>query len=243
MLKRLLLPPLLLLFTHLAWSGEEPLDPELAFKFSARAIDSKTIEARWRIADGYYMYRDKFRFELAPATARLGPPQFPPGKIKDDEFFGKTETYRKEVKILLPIEAPADLSSVTLKVSMQGCADLGICYPPTPQQAVVSLIAANVPQLSGSPAAMPPPASLAPTSAPAPQMSLAPTAPVATSQTAGSTGDESSMIAGLLKNAGAWTILLFFFGSGLALAFTPCTFPMVPILSCIIVGHGHDISK
>ncbi len=249
MLKRLLLLPLLLLFANLAWCADEPLDPELAFKFSARAVDSGTIEARWQIADGYYMYRDKFRFELAPSTAKLGSPRFPPGKIKDDEFFGKMEIYRKEVKILLPFEASAGVASVTLKVSVQGCADLGICYPPTPQQAVVSLIAANAPQLSGGPAlqlsggpaALPPSASVA--STPAPQMSLAPAAPSPASTAAGGAGDESSRIAGFLKNAGAWTILLFFFGSGLALAFTPCTFPMIPILSGIIVGHGHDISK
>ena len=241
MLRRLLLLPLLLLTTHLAWGGDEPLDPELAFKFSARAVDAKTIEARWQIADGYYMYRDKFRFELTPATAKLGTPQFPPGKIKDDEFFGKVETYRKEVKILLPFVAGADISSVTLKTSVQGCADLGICYPPTPQQTTVQLIAANASQPSGGTAAKPSP--IAAASAPAPQMSLPPSAPLSAPDSAASTGDESSKIAGFLKNASVITILLFFFGSGVALAFTPCMFPMVPILSGIVVGHGHDISK
>jgi len=241
MLKRLLLLPLLLFCAHFAWSADEPLDPNQAFKFSARAVDAKTIEARWQIADGYYMYRDKFHFELTPATVKLGSPQYPPGKIKDDEFFGKTETYRKEVKILLPFEAAAGVSSVTLKVSVQGCADLGICYPPTPQQTVVKLIAASTPQLSGSPAPQlsdTPALRLTDGSA-----ALSSLAPIPSTDTADSTGDESSRIAGLLKNASAWTILLFFFGSGLALAFTPCMFPMVPILSSIVVGHGHDISK
>jgi len=238
MLKKFLLIPLLLIFAQLAWGADEPLDPDVAFKFSARAVDSRTIEARWQIADGYYMYRDKFHFSLAPATAKLGSPQFPPGKIKNDEFFGKIETYRHEVKVLLPFEAGADVSSVTLKVSVQGCADLGICYPPIAQQAVVKLIAAIAAAPSASPAA--PPAALAAQTAP--QMSLAPAIPSPTSNAAGA-GDESSRIAGFLKNAGALTVLLFFFGSGLALAFTPCMFPMVPILSSIVVGHGHDISK
>jgi thiol:disulfide interchange protein DsbD len=71
-------------------------------------------------------------------------------------------------------------------------------------------------------------------SSPAPTSSANPSAPG---------GDESSQIERLLKHASLWTILLFFFGSGLALAFTPCVFPMVPILSGIIVGHGHDITK
>ena len=65
--------------------AEEFLDPEVAFKFSARALDANTLEAHWQIADGYYMYRDKFKFEVDGAT--LGTPQKPPGKEKQDEIF------------------------------------------------------------------------------------------------------------------------------------------------------------
>ena len=82
--------------------AEEFLDPEVAFKFSARALDANTLEARWRIADGYYMYRDKFKFAVDGAT--LGAPQKPAGKVKQDENFGKVETYRQEVRIALPIQ-------------------------------------------------------------------------------------------------------------------------------------------
>ena len=215
-------------------AAEEPLEPEKAFEFSARAVDANTVEARWRIADGYYMYRDKFRFAVEPATVRLGDAQFPAGKVKDDEIFGRVETYRKEVSILLPILATggAGADKMTLKVTSQGCADMGICYPPTPQETTVRLIstsdapAAEVRQMTTLTA---PPT---------------PAAPPTSSPTAGTYGgDETSQIAHLLKNASVWTILLFFFGSGLALAFTPCVFPMVPILSGIIVGHGHNISK
>ena len=233
MLKRLLLPLLLLFAATLAAAADEPLKPEVAFKFSARAVDTKTIEARWQIADGYYLYRDKLKFSIEPGlgTIKLGTPQFPPGKIKDDEFFGKTEIYRKEVKVLLPLESPTGSggeivpASVTLKVSSQGCADFGICYPPTPQQAVIELVSAN----SGPVAASTSLANLATSARQTEQSSLG--------------GDETSQIARLLKNSSILTILLFFFGSGLALAFTPCMLPMVPILSGIIVGHGHDISK
>jgi len=225
MLKFLLLS--LTLFANLASGANEPLDPELAYKFSARALDARTLEAQWKIADGYYMYRDKIKFSLGPGSeaVRLGAPQFPAGKVKDDEFFGKVEVYRKELKILLPIETPADmaLTSVLLKASSQGCADIGICYPPLPQQASVQLVKAS----GGSPAA-----------------GIGQERPLTTpGPSADSGGDESSRIAHLLKNASIWTILLFFFGAGLALAFTPCMFPMVPILSGIIVGHGHDIGK
>lgn len=222
-----LFPVLLALVSGLATGTSEPLDPEKAYQFSATALDAGTLEARWQIADGYYMYRDKIKFNLGSGAdgVKLGTPQFPNGKIKEDEYFGKVEVYRKELKILLPIEIAAGTTpaTVVLKASSQGCADLGICYPPLPQQATVKLVAASV-------------------VVPAPD-----TARQRASQTtplsADAADDESSQIARLLKDASIWTILLFFFGAGLALAFTPCVFPMVPILSGIIVGHGHDIGK
>src|SRR3990167_316617 len=123
MLMRLLFL-LLLAFTGLTYA-EEPLPPEQAFRFSARAIDARTIEARWQITDQYYMYRDKFKFVLDGGT--LGAPSLPPGKVKDDEIFGKVEIPRKEVKLRLPVEASGP---VPLKAISQGCWDGGICSPP-----------------------------------------------------------------------------------------------------------------
>ncbi len=192
--------------------AEEPLPPEEAFRFSARAIDAKTIEARWQITDGYYMYRDKFKFVLEGGT--LGVPKLPQGKVKDDEIFGKVETYRKEVKILLPVEATGP---VTLKSVSQGCWDGGICYPPLNQQAALELTA------GGSPAATNPAAASAERSSAAP-------------------ADESSRIAGLFKGDNLALVLASFFGFGLLLSLTPCVFPMIPILSGIIVNHGHAVS-
>jgi thiol:disulfide interchange protein DsbD len=115
--------------------AEEFLDPEVAFKFSARALDANTLEARWQIADGYYMYRDKFKFEVDGAT--LGTPRLPAGKVKEDENFGRVETYRQDVRIALPIERAPGATAVTLKTVSQGCADAGLCY--TPQTASVSI--------------------------------------------------------------------------------------------------------
>ncbi len=118
-----------------ALAQEDFLEPELAFRFSARALDANTLEARWQIADGYYMYRDKFRFELAGGT--LGKPNLPPGKVKQDENFGKVEIYRKDVRIALPITRTPGTMSVTLKAVAQGCADAGLCY--TPQTTSISI--------------------------------------------------------------------------------------------------------
>lgn len=225
MLKRFLI--LLLFFaTALASAADQPLQPEQAYRFSARAVDAKTLEARWQIADGYYLYRDKLKFTLESGTgsATLGTPQFPPAKLKDDQVFGKVEVYRNEVKVLLPFVAAPGTTAVTLKAQSQGCADLGICYPPLDQQATVRLAQLTSAAGPGGGAA---------------QMSQAPTSPQADPPS----GDESSRVSRLLAKASAWTILLFFLGSGIALAFTPCMLPMLPILSGIIVGHGHDISR
>jgi thiol:disulfide interchange protein DsbD len=205
---------LLLLVLSGPTRAEEPLPPEQAFRFSARAVDAKTIEARWQITDQYYMYRDKFKFAAEGGT--LGAAKYPPGKVKDDENFGKVETYRKEVKILIPVEAAG---AVTLKAVSQGCWDGGICYPPINQEARVDMATAAAPTGAVSPA---------PTSA-------------GTAKT-GTAGDETSRIAGLFKGDNLALVLASFFGFGLLLSLTPCVFPMIPILSGIIVNHGHAVS-
>src|SRR6266581_4940226 len=88
-----------------AASADDLLEPDKAFRFSARTLDAGTVEVRYAIADGYYLYRERFRFAAEPASVALGQPQFPKGQIHEDKFFGKQETYRKEVRIRVPIEA------------------------------------------------------------------------------------------------------------------------------------------
>jgi len=121
--------------------AEDFLDPELAFKFSARAINANTLEARWQIADGYYMYRQKFKFELS--GGKLGAVQTPPGKMKDDDTFGKVEVYRKEVRITLPFQRDPNANTISLKATSQGCADAGLCYTPVTETRSINLPAAT----------------------------------------------------------------------------------------------------
>ena len=113
-------------------AADDLLAPEQAFRFSARLIEPGLVEVRYRIADGYYMYRDKFRFTAIPRSAGLGEARFPPGKITNDEFFGRVETYRGELVIRLPVKSAG---SITLKAVSQGCADVGVCYIPVTQTA------------------------------------------------------------------------------------------------------------
>ncbi|HKC31470.1 MAG TPA: protein-disulfide reductase DsbD [Burkholderiales bacterium] len=116
-------------------STDNLLDPERAFRFSARALDGSAIEVMFIIADGYYLYRERFRFgaEGNPGV-RLGTPQFPSGLKHKDEFFGEVETYRKEVRVRIPVEGDGRFD---LKVVSQGCADAGVCY--VPMESKVSL--------------------------------------------------------------------------------------------------------
>ena len=120
-----------------------PLAPEKAFRFSARALDPHTVEARFVIANGYYLYRDKLHFAVEPAGPTLAEPVLPRGRIKEDQFFGRVETYRGNLIVNLTLQATAPGQKVTLQAESQGCADLGICYPPNIQRVVVALPAAG----------------------------------------------------------------------------------------------------
>ena len=121
-----------------AASPQDLLEPEQAFRFSARVLAGDAIEVRFEIADGYYMYRERFKF--AAQNARLGNPELPAGVRKKDEFFGDTEVYRKEVRIRLPV-APGAGDPLKLAVTSQGCADIGVCYVPMDSEATLRLAA------------------------------------------------------------------------------------------------------
>jgi thioredoxin:protein disulfide reductase len=116
--------------------SDELLEPEKAFRFSARALNDGAIEVHFAIADGYYMYRERFRFDAQGADARLGKPEFPPGIAHKDEFFGEMQIYRKEVRIRVPAQGAGALD---LKVTSQGCADVGVCYVPMESRASLRL--------------------------------------------------------------------------------------------------------
>jgi thiol:disulfide interchange protein DsbD len=139
------------LLPHIGTSAAELklLPPDEAFRFAARALDTRTIEANFRIAPGYYMYRDKMRFAVEPDATLLGDAALPPGQVKDDEFFGRVETYRDRVVVRLPMANPQPGRTVTLRAESQGCADAGVCYPPHTQR--VTLV---VPGADGKPGAL-----------------------------------------------------------------------------------------
>src|SRR5215472_7107054 len=136
------------------WSVQPPahaadlLDPEEAFKLSAAiADDGRTIVARFRVADGYYLYRERFAF-AASGGVRLGVPQYPRATSKFDETFNKeVPIYRGDVAVGLPIQSGDGAFVLTAK--LQGCADQGVCYPP--EQRTAKLVLSGDPSEPATP--------------------------------------------------------------------------------------------
>lgn len=125
-----------------AVAADEFLAPAQAFRFEARALDAGHVEVVFNVADGYYLYRERFAFAADPATVKLGTPVVPSGKVKYDETFGKKlETHRGRIVIRLPVESASAV--FTLTVTSQGCADAGLCYPPMQSTARLSLRSAG----------------------------------------------------------------------------------------------------
>ncbi len=115
-----------------------------AFVLDASAVSRDRIQVRWRIADGYYLYRHRTDVKAREGFT-AGALRLPKGKAYNDEFFGAVETYRGQLVAVLPGVAAAGSGRVTLQVKYQGCADVGVCYPPQTRQLAVALPAAAVP--------------------------------------------------------------------------------------------------
>lgn len=197
---------------------DELLPPDQAFPFNAELIDGQTIRLHWEIAEGYYLYRDKLKFSLENnPNVSIGSFTTPPGKVKEDEYFGTVETYHGPISFDLPlIRKTTGLQEITLIAEYQGCAEKGVCYPPIKKVIPLQLPALSEPQ---SPAITQP---------------IEPATPPQQS--------EQEQIASELEGNSLFLTVLTFFGFGLLLALTPCVFPMIPILSGIIIGHGKKIT-
>jgi thiol:disulfide interchange protein DsbD len=126
-----------LLLVAIPACAQDLLDPEVAFRTTVKLIKPNLIEVRYLTAPGYYLYRDRLSYVLEPEAARLGKPKLPAGKIKHDEFFGSQVIYRKLTVVTLPLSAAVE-APLTLTADLQGCADLGVCYPPVRRKFTLS---------------------------------------------------------------------------------------------------------
>jgi len=188
---------------------EEFLHPDVAFRLSADADGGEAVALTWVIADDYYLYRHRVAVRTETPGFAVEEVRLPDGKKKTDEFFGEVEVYYGQLDAVALLQRPADADTVELKVTYQGCADAGLCYPPITKTLTVSL---------------PPPGT--------------PAAPAPVAGGGDATVAEHDRLASLISGGNMLAVLASFFGFGLLLAFTPCVLPMIPILSGIIAGQG-----
>jgi thiol:disulfide interchange protein DsbD len=211
--------------------GAQPefLPPDQAFGFTATVKDAQTLQASFKVAPTYYLYRDKTSFRVKSGTARIRQTSMPQGELKNDPNFGEMRVFHQSFQAELAlVNNNAAAQDIVLEATYQGCSENGLCYPPIIKDIKVRLPAAgnNI-------------------SAPATLKAAAQnenTLPPATAKTP-IAESENTKIANVFKQKSFWLVVSFFFGAGLLLALTPCVFPMIPILSGIIVGHGQHVTR
>ncbi|WP_428608513.1 protein-disulfide reductase DsbD [Sedimenticola sp.] len=213
------------------------LTPDEAYQLSATVEQPDQLRLIWRIAEGTYLYQDKIRIELLNGEGvQIGPYRLPPAEtkqnaLKPDGSYGDLEVYHHEINLPLPlIRSNRSASEIQLRVGYQGCAEAGVCYPPIRKTFSLALPALSTAQRPSALAQAQ--QALIESQTSAPPVIEAPVEPVS----------ELDRIASTLAGGNSWLVIVLFFGLGLALALTPCVFPMIPILSGIIAGQGSRIT-
>jgi thiol:disulfide interchange protein DsbD len=208
------------LFGGATGSGDgEILAADDAFQLSARNAAKDKLIVRWDIADGYYLYHDKFALAAVDDTIRLKAFSVPQGKVKIDPTFGEVEVNYKIVEIEVPIDRPgSEAVQFNLEVKYQGCKEDSICYPPIKKIVPMILDAVSTSAIAATPDSTP--------------SNFNPAQKIS----------EQDSITRKLQEGNFLLNIITFFGFGLLLSLTPCIFPMVPILSGIIVGQSATIT-
>jgi thiol:disulfide interchange protein DsbD len=205
-------------FTAAARAADDFLDPAVAFKFGASEQPGE-VDVRYKIADGYYMYRERFAFAVKSGAATLGDAQLPAGHVKFDQTFQKNvETYRGDLMIRIPVKQAS--GAFELAVTSQGCADAGICYPPMERVYRVEGAALH-----------------------AAADGIAPTAQAADRSSWYERTTSADYAQSLLEGGGFLAIVGLYFAAGVVLSLLPCSYPMIPILSAIIIGEGARVTR
>ena len=200
---------------------EEPqlLDPDIAFSFQAALKETGVLKADWVIAEGYYLYKDKIKLALEKASGlRLAEPRFPPATRLKDDAFGDVEVFRGPLTLEFPVQGPVDqIGEVTLNAKFQGCADVGVCYPP-----IKKTLLLDIPDIGHTSVSDP---------------------VAAKAHMDSEAVDQANIPDDDLGKKGIWAVLISAFFAGVLLTFTPCVLPMIPILSSVIAGQGESITK
>ncbi|RVU83953.1 protein-disulfide reductase DsbD [Leucothrix sargassi] len=217
-------------------NNNEPLHPDEAFGLDVIATGAETLNARWNITPGHYIYQHKVAFKIADqnSTIKLGKPNLPQGKEINDVYFGDVVIYESDFDVIVPVKGYQNL--VDIEVKYQGCSKLtGICYP---EQTKTQSVDFSAFEGDATPLAVTETSDTASDNSPLKALSKEQTlSQTETPQT------EQNILGNVLRNQSIWTIVGAFFIGGLLLTFTPCVFPMIPILSGIITGQGENISR
>ena len=216
-----------MLVLHPAQASEDGfLDPEKAFVMHAEMSAPDVVRVRFNIAPEYYMYRERFSFKVEPGDVHLGEPVFQPGRVKFDPTFNKEmELYFKQAVISLPLmDAASATGTITLTINGQGCAVAGLCYPPMDFVARLAVSQDGLKVIEQEQASL-----------------FSRLFDGQWREVLFGGNDEG--LAGLLSSTGLLEITLLFFALGVLLALTPCVLPMVPILSVLLVGEEHHVTR
>jgi len=215
-----------------AFTEPEFLKVDEAFIFQSNSTN-KGIKLTWKIADDYYLYKERFKFKVTKGKAKLGEPQFSQtGKAKEDPYFGLVHVIHDSIEIFLPIDLASDSEDAEVKVTYQGCAEAGLCYPPK-HQYILFIPSTQDTQTTAS---MPSPSSklLSPSKLSSVSKPSTVTKTIAENEL---NLDEASGVFSFIQNSSLPLIIGIFFLLGLGLTFTPCVFPMIPIITSIIAGQ------
>ena len=230
-----------------AHAEDDFLDPEQAFRLSARLVDPQHVEVHFDIAPGYYLYRDKLSATAVPTSVTLGEQKIPPGQVKYDENFEKDVAYfRNAVDWVVPVPQAAGAAPFKLVIGNQGCADKGLCYPPMQRALQVETGPAGLVRVGlteekssafGAPGGL-----LTKLGVGAP-VAAAASAPASAAVVASPQAGSDEPFARALQSRSLFGVAGLFLLAGVLLSFTPCVLPMLPIVSSIIVGQhasGND---
>ena len=222
---------------------QELLPPDQAFKLTVRVRDENTLVAQFEPAKDYYLYRDKVAFKPQNSETSIEKISLPKGAVKSDLTFGQVEVFHKpfEAVISLNREASSTSTKLTLVATYQGCNEpIGVCYAPINKVIELTLPVAKAAAGAVASAVSNDAVAATPFSAakpdPAAELFQSPEGSPAIET-------ESLKIERMFESGNFWLILSGFFGIGLLLSFTPCVFPMFPILSGIIAKRGEHITK
>lgn len=217
---------------------QELLPPDEAFKMSVDVRDENTLIAKFTPAKNYYLYRDKIAFEPHEPGIFIEKITLPKGKMKEDLTFGHVEVFYEPFQAIISLRrgAPAPEQILTLAATYQGCNEpVGVCYAPIKKD--VSLTLPALKAIDAVANAVSGQATAAPYDATADLFQQSPQSRAPAIET------EAYKIDRMFDTGNYWLILTGFFGIGLLLAFTPCVFPMFPILSGIIARRGQHLTK